>query len=123
MPRYTQARMLAVLVLAGVAAHSSAAAEEVPASLPEGVTVRLCSVAGQTGLIAMRKLPDGSWQMLGTMRDYSVTEVNGRFTILMGEQVAQIWQGRIAILRNGEAATGQCSRAELEIDSLLADIR
>jgi hypothetical protein len=123
MPRYTPSRKLATLVLAGVAAHSAAAAEELPSSLPEGVTVRLCSVAGETGLIAMRRLPDGGWQMLGTMRDYAVTEQNGRFTILMGEQVAQIWQGRIAILRNGEAVTGQCSRAELEIDSLLADIR
>lgn len=123
MPRYTPLQKLVIVTIAALAARAAGASDAVPASLPEGVTVRLCSVAGQTGLIAMRRLPAGGWQMLGTMRDYSVTEENGRFTILMGEQVAQIWQGRIAILRNGEAATGQCSRAELEIDSMLADIR
>lgn len=114
-------RALAMAILASTA---NAAEEDyrVPATLPDDVAAWICSVEGEAALLAMRR-QDGGWKMLGTMREHEVVEREGRFTILAGRAVVHIDRRNIVVVENGETTSGSCSRAEWEIDNLLADLR
>lgn len=113
---------LAIAVAIPLAAQAQSR-DGLPATVPEDVVVRVCMVGDEAALLAMREVEAGRWEMLGGLRGAQVFQQGDSFTILLDQQVMQISQRRLVVIKRGEVTEGICARAELALDALLADLR